>query len=157
MTHDNNNSGKYAQNFVQTLQTPPGMLPPDFEKMYESFATRILWMDDKVCPGAFQMNTAWYKSVPEKDPIFPEHEHPYTEIVGFFGSNPDDPNDLGAVIEFGLNGEMHRLTKSTMIFCPANAVHGPVRILSVDRPVFHFSVVMNAEYAEAADVYSMDS
>jgi len=153
MVHENNKSGEYAKYFVQELQTPPGMLTPEFEKLYNSFAERILWMDGNVCPGAFQMNTAWYKGVPERDPIFPEHSHPYTEIVGFFGSNPDDANDLGAVIEFGLNGEMHRLTKSTMLFCPANSTHGPVRIVSVDRPVFHFSVVMNAEYAEAKDVY----
>ncbi|MCL2391831.1 MAG: hypothetical protein FWC66_04385 [Oscillospiraceae bacterium] len=153
MVHDNNKSGEFAANFVQELQTPPGMLTPEFEALYSSFAQRILWMDNNVCPGAFQMNTAWYKSVPERDPIFPEHSHPYTEIVGFFGSNPDNPDDLGAVIEFGLNGEMHRLTKSTMIFCPKDSTHGPVRIVSVDRPVFHFSVVMNAEYAEAKDVY----
>ncbi|MCL2201308.1 MAG: hypothetical protein FWB75_05020 [Oscillospiraceae bacterium] len=153
MVHDNNKSGEFAGNFVQELQTPEGMLTPEFQAFYNSFAQRILWMDGNLCPGAFQMNTAWYKSVPERDPVFPEHEHPYAEIVGFFGSNPDDPNDLGAVIEFALNGEMHKITKSTMIYCPADSKHGPVRILSVDRPVFHFSVVMNAEYAEAKDVY----
>ena len=153
MVYENNSGGKYGKNFVQDLQTPPGMMPPDFEKIYNNFAKRILWMDNNLCEGAFQMNTAWYHSVPDKDPVFPEHGHPYAEIVGFFGSNPDDPEDLGAEIEFALNGEMHRLTKSTMIFCPANSTHGPVRIVSVDRPVFHFSVVMNGEYAEAKDVY----
>ena len=153
MVHENNTGGEYSKFYVQDLQAPPNMLTPDFEKIYNNFAQRILWMDGNVCPGAFQMNTAWYKAVPERDPIFPEHEHPYTEIVGFFGSNPDDPYDLGATIEFGLNGEMRRLTRSTMLFIPSGMKHGPVRVVSVDRPVFHFSVVMNAEYAEAKDIY----
>jgi len=153
MVHDNNKSGEFAKFYVQELQTPPGMLTPEYEEFYNTFAKRILWMDNNICEGAFQMNTAWYKSAPDRDPLFPDHEHPYAEIVGFFGSNPEDPYDLGAVVEFGLNGEMHRLTRSTMLFVPPGAVHGPVRLLSVDRPVFHFSVVMNSEYAEAKDVY----
>ena len=153
MTYDNNNGGEYAKYFIQDLQTPPGMITPEFEQVYNSFAQRILWMDGNVCPGAFQMNTAWYKSVPPRDPIFPEHEHPYTELVGFYGSNPDDAYDLGGIIEFGINGEMHRLTRSTLIFIPGGVPHSPVRVIEVDRPIFHFSVVMNAQYDIGKDLY----
>ena len=153
MAIENNSSGKYAKNYVQDLQTPPGMMNPEFAELYNKFAKRILWMDGNVVPGAFQMNTAWYHSVPERDPIFPEHEHPYPEILGFFSSSLDDPNNLNATIEFALDGEMHSMTRSTMIYIPAGLKHGPMRILKVDKPVFHFSVVMNAEYAEAKDVY----
>ena len=143
---NNNEGGKYGSHFVQELKVPEGMLTPEFSKIYNSFAKRILWMDGGVVPGAFQMNTAWYHSVPEKDPIFPEHEHPYDEVIGFYGSNPDDPYDLGGIIEFGIDGEMHRLTRSTIIFAPGGVPHSPVRVLKVDRPIFHFSVVMNTEY-----------
>jgi len=153
MTYENNTGGEYAKYFVQDLQTPPGMITPDFAKFYSTFAHRILWMDGNVVPGAFQMNTAWYHSVPERDPVFPEHEHPYDEIIGFFGSNPDDPYDLGGIVEFGINGEMHSLTKSTMIFAPGGVPHSPIRVLKVDRPIFHFSVVMNQEYEAGKDLY----
>ena len=64
------------------------------------------------------MNTAWYFAVPPRDPIFTEHVHNYDELIGFFGSNPDDPYDPGGVVEFSVNGEAHRLTKTTMICCP---------------------------------------
>jgi len=153
MVYENNNGGEYGKYYVQDLQTPPGMMPPDFQALYNKFAQRILWMDGNVCPGAFQMNTAWYKAVPERDPIFPEHEHPYPEILGFYSSDHNNPYDLGAEIEFALDGEMHSMTRSTLLFIPTGLRHGPMRILRVDRPVFHFSVVMNAEYAEAKDVY----
>ena len=152
MAIDNNKGGEYSKYFIQDLQEPSS-ITPEYREFYNTFAKRILWLDSDVCPGAFQMNTAWYCAVPSRDPVFPEHEHPYSEIVAFYGSNPDDPYDLGGVVEFGMNGEMHRLTRSTMIFCPANVLHSPIRILEVKRPIFHFSVVMNDVYAEGATVY----
>ena len=153
MVYDNNKGGEYGKYFVQELQEPPNMMDPDFRKIYEKFSKRILWMDGNVCPGAFQMNTAWYHSVPERDPIFTEHAHGYSELIGFYGSNPDDPYELNGVIEFTIAGEAHRLTRSSLIFVPGDIAHNPMRILEVNRPIFHFSVVMNPEYAEAKDVY----
>ena len=92
------------------------------------------------------MNTAWYFDVPEKDPVFDEHVHEYDELIGFYGSNPDDPYDLGADMEVTIDGDVHKLTRTSMIFLPANIPHMPLRILKVDRPVFHFSIVLNPEY-----------
>ena len=147
----NNESGKYAANFVQ-VSPGPGM-DPDFKAIYDKFAKRIIWMDGEVCPGAFQMNTAWYSAVPERDPIFTEHVHDdCDELIGFFSSDPDNPYDLGGEIEYTVGGEAHLLTKSTMIFVPANLPHNPMRILRVDRPIFHFSVVTKTNY-EAESVY----
>ena len=146
MVHDNNKSGEYARCFVQELQEPANMGTPEFRALYEQFAKRILWMDSNVCEGAFQMNTAWYFAVPPRDPIFTEHEHGHDELIGFYGSDPDDPYELGGVIEFSINGEAHRLTRSTMIWIPADATHNPMRILEVRRPIFHFSIVMNPLY-----------
>lgn len=132
---------------IQNLQEPANMSSPEFKKMYEKFAKRILWMDSNVVEGAFQMNTAWYFDVPEIDPVFEEHVHDYDEIIGFYGSNPDDPYDLGAEMEVTIDGEVHKLTKTTMIFCPAGVKHMPLSIKKIDRPVFHFSVVINPEYS----------
>ena len=147
----NNESGKYASFFVQN-SPGPGM-DPEFKAIYDKFAKRILWMDGNVCPGAFQMNTAWYSAVPEKDPVFLEHVHDDTdEIVGFFSSDPNDPYNLGAEIEYTVDGEAHLLTRTTMIFLPAGVVHNPMRILRVDRPVFHFSVITKSSY-EADNMY----
>ena len=117
MVYDNNNGGKYGKYFVQTLHNPP--MEEEFKKIYEKFAHRILWIDGKEVPGAFQMNTAWYCKVPERDPIFTEHVHSDTsELIGFFSSDESDPYDLGGKIEFSIEGEPHLLTRSTMIFVP---------------------------------------
>ena len=140
----NNESGKYARNIVQTPISP--QMDPEFKAIYEKFAHRIVWIDGERVPGAFQMNTAWYSKVPERDPIFMEHVHDDDELIGFFGSDPDDPSNLNGEIEFSIDGEKHLLTKSSIIFAPAGVVHNPMRILRVDKPIFHFSVVTSRIY-----------
>lgn len=136
------NTKKYI---VQDLKDP-NMGTPEFQAMYKKFAKRILWIDNNVVEGAFQMNTAWYFDVPEKDPVFDEHVHDYDEMIGFYGSNPDDPYNLGAEMEVTIDGEVHKLTRTSMIFLPAGMPHMPLSIKKVYRPVFHFSIVLNPEY-----------
>ncbi len=141
----NNNEGPKGKYIIQELQAPVTGTP-EFRAMYEKFSKRILWIDDKVCPGAFQMNTAWYFAVPERDPVFEEHVHEYDELIGFFGSDPSDPDNLNAEIEVTIEGETHVLTKSSLIFCEKNVPHMPLSIKRVDKPIFHFSIVSGPEY-----------
>ena len=142
----NNESGAYAANIVQDPAGAPTM-EPAFKQIYDKFAQRICWIDGQVVPGAFQMNTAWYSAVPDKDPVFTEHVHDDAdELIGFFSSDPQNPYDLGGEIELTIDGEAHRLTKTTMIFVPHGLVHNPLRILRVDRPIFHFSVITQTHY-----------
>ena len=94
MVYDNNFDGEYARYFVQDLSEPETFTsaPPEYQEMYKKFSQRILWIDDKLVPGAFQMNTAWWFKVPERDPVFLEHCHDDTsEIIGLFGSDMNDP------------------------------------------------------------------
>lgn len=146
MTIRDNESGAYAANIVQDALGAPGM-QADFKALYDKFARRVAWIDGNVVPGAFQMNTAWYSAVPERDPIFAEHVHDDTdELIGFMGSDPSNPEDLGGEIEFTIGGEPHLLTRSSIIFVPAGLPHNPMRILRVGRPIFHFSVVTAHAY-----------
>lgn len=130
---------------IQELHDPnPGT--PEFQAMYKKFAKRILWMDSNEVEGAFQMNTAWYFAVPEKDPVFEEHVHGSDELIGFFGSDPNDPYDLGGELEVTIDGETTRITNTCMIFIPGDVPHMPLSIKRVDRPIFHFSVLMDKQY-----------
>ena len=117
----NDEPGKYGSYVVQDLRAP---VTGDaaFQEMYKKFSHRILWMDGNVVPGAFQMNTAWYYAVPERDPVFPGHTHP------------------------AIDGEARRLTRSTLVFIPGGVPHMPMRILRVDKPVFHFSIMRGDSY-----------
>lgn len=142
-----NNEGEYGKYVVSTLQTP--FIPESFQEIYKQWGRRVLWIDGHLVPGAFQMNISWYHSAPDMRPLYKhdEHSHDFDELIGFIGSNPEDPEDLGGVIEVGINGEMHRLTKSSIIFMPAGMKHLPLSIISLERPILHFSISMNPEYA----------
>lgn len=141
-----NNEGEYGRYIVQTLQPPP--VPPEFAEIYKQWGRRLLWMDDNVVPGSFQMNTTWYHAAPDMRPLYKheEHSHDYDEMIGFIGSNPEDPYDLGGEIEFGINGELHRLTRTSIIFMPAGIKHLPLSIIRLERPILHFSISMNPTY-----------
>ncbi len=142
-----NTEGRCGQYIVQTLQTPK--LSPEFQAFYKTYANRLLWMDKNVVPGAFQMNMSWYHSAPDMRPLYKhdEHYHDFDEMIGFIGSNPDDPYDLGGEIEIGIDGELHRLTKTSIIFIPGGMKHLPLSIIRIERPILHFSISMSGLYS----------
>jgi hypothetical protein len=112
---------------------------------YSTYAKRILWMDENVVEGAFHMNTAWYLKAAQTLESSP-HVHDTDEIIGFFGSDSDDPYDLGGEIEIHLEGDKHVIDRSAMVFVPAGMMHCPLVLKRVDRPIFHFTVVSGRRY-----------
>jgi len=158
-----NTEGEYGNLIVQELILPATHREPEAVELYSRFARRIHWIDTTVVPGAFQMNTSLYLK-PSKD-VFNDvtkdqakyvsfkvpHVHVNDEILGFYGTNPDDPYDLGGEIEIVINGETHVLTKSSLIFLPGGLPHCPFAVTKVFSPIFHFSIVMDPQYALSVD------
>jgi hypothetical protein len=106
----------------------------------ENRSTRMFYLDSEVIPGAFYVEVVWFWPTDEKDDSSPDpHTHGYDEVIGFFGTNPKDLNDLGAVIEFYIDGERNLMRESFLAFIPAGIVHCPLNILSISKPVFHFA------------------
>ncbi|MFP3974781.1 MAG: hypothetical protein ACLFVK_00980 [Dehalococcoidia bacterium] len=136
---------KYGKYIVTELQMPESKQRID--ATYSQYARRILWLDNNVIEGAFHMNTAWYLK-PSTTTESKAHTHDTDEIIGFFGSNPDAPYDLGGEIEIWLEDEKHILTKSCLIFVPAGMQHCPLVLRRVDRPIFHFTVVTGGQYTK---------
>jgi hypothetical protein len=123
---------------------------PEYEQsidaQYSKWAKRILWMDDEVVEGAFHMNTAWYLRAAETTLADRPHVHEEDEIIGFFGSDPANPWDLGGEVEIYLEGKKHVIDRTAMIFVPAGMPHCPLSIKRVDRPIFHFTTVTGGKY-----------
>lgn len=136
---------KYEKYVVTELKTPDEITRMAAE--YATRATRVLWLDEDVVPGAFHVNVAWYWKATDT-PGTPSHKHDYDEVIAFFGSDPDNPTDLGGEIEFWLEDEQYLLTKSTMIFAPAGLRHCPLTVRRVDRPIFHFTIVPDGHYIQ---------
>ena len=68
-------------------------------------------------------------------------------IVCYYGTDPDNPYELNGEIEMIIGDETHILTKSSMIFLPAGLVHSTPLITVVNKPIFHFSLVLSSSYS----------
>ncbi len=134
--------GKYVVSDLKTPDTP--LFSPEAVARYGAFARRILWMDENVVPGAFQMNCSWYFKPLDRG-VTP-HTHDADEILGFFGNDADDPYNLHGEVEVWLGDEKQTITRSAMVFIPAGMKHCPLLLKRVDQPIFHFSVVIEGEY-----------
>ena len=149
------NEGEMGKYVLNELKLPAAQADPAAVEKYEKYAKRILWMDSNAVPGAFQLNASWYKKpnmylieegTKDKASFMNPHKHDVGEIVAFYGSDPDDQENLNGEIIFYIGGEKHVFTKSTMVYLPAGLEHGPLFIQKVDKPIFHFSCVMQDTY-----------
>jgi hypothetical protein len=104
----------------------------------EDVRKRVLYLDEEVVKGAFYMATTWFFKGTGPGPD--GHTHDFDEVLGFFGTNPDDVYDLCGEVEFWIEDEKYLLTNTFMAFIPAGIKHCPLRVIRADRPIFHFSV-----------------
>ena len=132
------------------LIAPPPADPVQLAAAMRSH-TKLLSLDDVVLPGSFYVESVWIW--PGKD-IYPEtaepnaHAHDYDEVITFYGTDFENPNDLCGEIEIWLEDEKILLTKSSMIFVPKGMMHCPLVIHRVDKPIFHFATGTGAVYSQ---------
>jgi len=125
-------------------------LPEDVQEraaQYNERATRILWLEDWVMKGAPSIITSWYWKATEIEGT-PSHKHDFDEVLGFFGSDPQNPRDLGGEVELWLEDEKYILKNSCLIFIPRGLRHCPLRVVKVDRPIFFLAVSTTSEYVK---------
>jgi len=107
---------------------------------------RVIYMDDRVGPGSVYVEAVWVVgSVPRSHPEHCHYDH--DEIVGFVGSNMDDPSDLGAEIDFVVGGRKMTITKTCFIHVPAGVKHGGLCFRKIDRPVFQIAMSRMSAYS----------
>lgn len=108
---------------------------------------RVMWIDDDVIPGAFYTECVWFLPGMGSEQVKVDtHQHPFSEVISFFGTNYDDFQDLGGEVELWLEDEKLLMTQSFSAFVPAGMSHCPLIVRRVDRPIFHFTVGPGKEY-----------
>ena len=139
--------GKYAK-YVVDKDKPNPKFPPYRAKVDPKFVKRVVQVDADTVPGAqFYSETKWILPGSKTEiKLCESHTHPFGELLGFFGYNYDDIQDLGAEIEITIDGEKHLVTKSFAAFVPAGIRHGPVIIRNCIRPIFHVSAGPTTHY-----------
>lgn len=109
--------------------------------------THVMWLDDNVIPGAFYTECVWvWPECSSDKPAAEAHKHDFLEVVTFFGTNWEDPGDLGGEVELWLDGGKHVMTRSFLAYIPAGMVHCPLIVRNVKRPIFHFTVGLGGDY-----------
>ena len=138
---------KYSR-FIVT-QPKKDLVVPDWGgSLSETRTTRMMYLDSAVIPGAFYVECVWFWPTQEEDTGSPDpHTHEFDEVIGFFGTDRNDPKDLGARIELWIDGQQNIITESFLAFIPAGIVHCPLKVLSIHRPVFHFATGPGKAYA----------
>jgi hypothetical protein len=105
---------------------------------------KIVWLDDSRIKGAPYFEIMFF--VRPRDPLPPTHVHDFDEILGFLGSDPDDPENLGGCVRLKIEDDWLELTKSSVIHIPAGLKHSPFVIERMSRPIVHFSGGPNIRY-----------
>ena len=127
--------------YIITSDKPNLELPAYRLKVDPRYLKRVAHVDADTVPGAeFYSEARWILPGSRDDlKLVESHTHTWGELIGFFGFNYDDIQDLGAEIEFTVDNQKHLITKSFAAFMPAGVQHGPLIIRNVARPIFHFS------------------
>jgi hypothetical protein len=60
-------------------------------------------------------------------------------MIGFFGYNYDNIQDLGAEIEITIDNEKNIVDRSFTAYVPPGVQHGPIIVKNVVRPIFWVS------------------
>lgn len=159
--------GKYICTDLKQGVVMPGFKGPQtigqgYVDGYRRPLEHVIWMDDEVIPGALYAECTWiwpdtypgqrkrnfgktYEERRKNSPIV-AHTHPFIEILTVFGTNFDDPSDLGGEVEFWLEDEMFMLNKSFLVYIPAGMVHCPLVTHSQTIPTFHYTIGPGHKY-----------
>jgi hypothetical protein len=130
------------QKYAHLIVTNP---PPQFATQKGGpDLQQILMVNDKNVKGSFHVNCAWVWPGPTPG-VYEAHFHPHDEILGFIGTNQEDPSDLGAEAELWIDDEKYILNKSFLVFFPKGLVHCPLKMRDVKRPLFHFDIQMSTK------------
>ena len=138
-------NSKYEKYIIKELKLPLSFSEED-KARYSKYARRILWLDERVVEGNLQFTCSWY--IAPAECLTDSHVHDTDEILGFFGSDPSNPHELGGEIEFWLEDEKFTITESCMIYIPKGIKHCPQILTRVDKPIFHFGGMLGGSYSK---------
>jgi hypothetical protein len=90
--------------------------------------------------------------MPEPSLVIPAfHSHPYNEITLLLGSDPQNPESLGAEVESYLGGEKVISDKTIATFIPKHTEHGHLMWKKFERPHMMVSIMLGTGDFEKAN------
>jgi hypothetical protein len=133
-------AGTYDKQAVERYEPVDGKLPG----APKGFLTLLLWLDGKKLPGAPYVEAVWFNTTNDTGPA--PHEHEFDEFIGFIGSDPKNPEELNAEIQFHIDGDVVTVTKSCLVYIPRGVRHSPILVPRLKQPIIHFSGGIGSDY-----------
>jgi hypothetical protein len=132
--------GKNAKYAVDKAKANP-KYPPFEARTDPEIVKPVITVDNEVVPGAqFYADTRWILPGTKGElQLCDSHTHKFGEMLGFFGYNYDNIQDLGAEIEITIDNERNILDRSFAAYVPPGVQHGPIIVRNVQRPIFWVS------------------
>jgi hypothetical protein len=133
-----------------------GVDKPKENPQYPSYRTKvdpkrvkpIITVDADTVPGAeFYSDTKWILPGSGDVKLCESHTHEFNEVLGFFGYNYDNIQDLGAELEITIDNEKNIVDRSFSACIPAGVQHGPIIVRNISRPIFFVSSGKASRYA----------
>jgi hypothetical protein len=121
---------KYRKYFTTELR-------PEEKEIGEGAGTRMIaFADNEIIEGCQFFAAHFFGESATKVAGHGPHKHRDPEVLVALGTDPDHPNELYAEYEIYMGPEMekHVINKPSLVFIPANYIHGPFRITKVTRP-----------------------
>ena len=109
-------------------------------------------MSNNLIPGSdMYVEAGWVLAMPDPNPHIGEHAHNYDEIVIHLGIDPKNPEELGAEIEFVVDGKALTIEKTSSVFVPKGVKHGPLTWKRFDKPHLEMTIMIGAGSLAEAD------
>ena len=110
----------------------------------------MTFMSNEFVPGSnVYVEFGWIWEVPDPNPLIVEHKHDYDQVVLHIGTDPKNPEDLGAEFEMVIDGEPVTINRTHSLYLPKGLKHGPIRWKRVDRPVIEMTITLGGGTVEA--------
>ena len=101
----------------------------------------LTYVSDKLITGCnTYVEFGWIWEMPQPNPHIHEHIHNYDEIIMHIGFDYSKPEDLGAEIEFVVDGDPLIINRTSALFIPKGVRHGPVTWKRVDKPHIQMAI-----------------
>jgi hypothetical protein len=117
------------------------------------YPTMTLMSSDLVPGSNTYIEVGWVWDMPDPNPHIHEHTHKEgcNEIVLHIGGDHKHPEDLGAEIEFSVDGQPLVFDTTSGIFIPGGVKHGPLVWKRLSRPHLQMAMVLGAGTLAEAD------
>jgi hypothetical protein len=139
--------GRNAKYVVDTTKAS-AKYPPYRVKNDPKVVKPVVQVDADTVPDAeFYAEAKWILPGAKKEvKLCESHTHEFNEVLGFFGLNYDNIQDLGAEIEITIDNEKNIVDRSFSACIPAGVPHGPVIIRNIRLPIIHISSGKASQY-----------